>query len=956
MVKLKQVFFVASFSLATSILLIAQSNSSLVISVTDPNGNLVAGAPAVLSTDGDFRQNASGSDLGVISFRGLAAGRYLITLLVDGFKEYRSTVIEVKPGETKRLDIILELAEIESKVDVTLEDAADPTTSGNARDLRKEEINTLPTDPDELKRVLQAIAGPSLTGDEMQISVNGIPGATIPNKENIKLVRINRNVFSSQYEYSFGGGIEIFTDSDIKKISGWGGFNFNDARLNATSPYIGRRVPYQSRSFWYGFSAPLSKKSSITLYSNYNDSESSSVVNAIVLDQDFNPVEFRESYQTPRFSNYNDVYFNWDPNKKHKFVGVFSFEYGKADNSDLGGFSLESRANRNRNLGLSLAFTETYIINPNFVNSTRFSGRFDKNSTRGSTAAAAINVSEAFLGGGSQTDQETNNSRFEIYNDTTKKLGRLNFGFGGSVRGYRIEEISRSNFGGTYTFSGRTAPTLDANFQPVRDGSGNVIKSPITSLETYRRTLQLRNRGLNPSQIRALGGGADQFTIAGGRPDLSVNQIDYAIYQQNNFGLSETTGISFGLRYENQTNIRSRTNLAPRFGFTWSPKTKEKQKPERTLPKITVGYGLFYTRFGINNALSELQANSPERSYYFITDAAVLDRFPDAPSVSELQQSATLRSLRLIDDEIQSPRQNIVNINITKSLWQGLSVNAGYTRTYTSRSILTRNINAPLAAAAGSTAPPIFPFGNSRNVYETRSVGRNRSDRLFISTNLPQWKLFGKPTYSSFFYSYSKVQNNIVAGSSSPLDPYDFSREYGPSTSDGVHFLRGYFNLSLPKLFYLRGDFNIQTGSRFNIITGRDTNRDGIYAERPAFASNPNKPGVIRTPYGLLDPNPAPGDNLVPRNLARGPGVEEVNLYLSKTFGFHKDKTKKNEPRQRLNFSINVNNIFNKNNRGNPVGNLSSPNFLQFLSNSLSDGDFRSNSPRRMSLSTSFSF
>lgn len=933
----------------------AQSTSSLVVSISDPNGNIVAAANSELIGE-SVKQTAVSSELGVIAFRGIRPGKYELTITVDGFKPYKNVSIEIKPNEPKRIDIILELAEIRSNVEVNESEAVDPTTSGTARDLKKEEIDTLPTDPDELRRVLQAMAGPTLTGEEMPITVNGIPGGQLPNKENIKLVRINRNVFSAEFEYSYGGGIQIYTDGDIKKISGWIGFNFNDARFNATNPFVGRRVPSQSRSYNYGFSAPLGRKASVSVYSSYSDSETNSVVNAVVLDQNFSPVDFRASFDTPRFGSYNNLVLNWDPNKKHKFVGMFTFYYGNSDN-DLGGFTLESRANKTEYRTISLAATETYIINPNFVNTLRFSGQIDSNQTKGKTSGTAINVSEAFLGGGSPSEQETTNSRFELYNDVTQKFGRLNISFGGMIRGYRIEEFSRTNFAGTYTFSGRTAPVLDANFQPVVGPQGNVLTTQITSLESYRRTLLLRSLGFSNAQIRTLGGGSDQFTIASGEPDIGVGQYDYSLYQQNNFSLSETMGVSFGLRYENQTNIENRTNFAPRFGFTWSPKAKEKQKPERTLPRVTVGYGVFYNRFGVNNAMSELQANSPDRAFYFITDPAILDRFPTAPSVAELQQGATLRSLRLIDDEVRTPLYTLLNFNIAKNLWRGMSINAGYTRAHNSRSILMRNINAPLASAAGSTAPPVYPFGNSRNIYETRSEGRGRSDRVFVSVNLPPViKLFGKPGNISFWYQYSKSRNDVVSGSSSPLDPYDFSREWGPTPGDGVHSVFGYFQFSLPKMISIRGDFNLRTGSRFNITTGRDTNRDGIYTERPAFASDPTKPGLIQTEYGLLDPNPSPGANLIPRNLARGPGGAEVNIYLSKTFGFNKDKANKNAPRQRLNFGVWVNNIFNKNNKGNPIGNMSSPNFLRTVSSSSFDGEFRQSSPRRMQFSTSFSF
>ena len=262
---------------------------------------------------------------------------------------------------------------------------------------------------------------------------------------------------------------------------------------------------------------------------------------------------------------------------------------------------------------------------------------------------------------------------------------------------------------------------------------------------------------------------------------------------------------------------------------------------------------------------------------------------------------------------------------------------------------MSRNINAPLVGTG------VFPFGNSRSIYETRSEGRAVADRISVGVNFPQFKLFGQTPYAGVNYSFSKIRSNVASGSSSPTDPYDFSREWGPNPYDGVHSVSGYFGIGLPRGFYIYGNFSARTGTRFNITTGHDTNKDGFYSERPAFATNPNKPGVIQTKYGLLDPNPAAGDKIIPRNLGRGPSNTDFALYLTKTFGFHKDKANKNQPKQRLSFSVNCFNVLNINNKSNPVANMSSPNFLRPVSSS-PDGAFGQSSPRNFSFGTSFWF
>jgi hypothetical protein len=145
--------------------------------------------------------------------------------------------------------------------------------------------------------------------------------------------------------------------------------------------------------------------------------------------------------------------------------------------------------------------------------------------------------------------------------------------------------------------------------------------------------------------------------------------------------------------------------------------------------------------------------------------------------------------------------------------------------------------------------------------------------------------------------------------------------------------------------------------NRYNIITGLDTNGDGVFTERPAFADDPTQPGVIVTPFGAFDPSPAPGQALIPRNYGRGPGFFQVNLRVAKTFRFDSlfgspDKAgksgKADAKRYSLTFSAQAQNIFNNTNFGSFIGNLNSPLFGQ--------ANVTAGSARRLDLGMRFSF
>src|ERR1019366_8453112 len=63
-----------------------------------------------------------------------------------------------------------------------------------------------------------------------------------------------------------------------------------------------------------------------------------------------------------------------------------------------------------------------------------------------------------------------------------------------------------------------------------------------------------------------------------------------------------------------------------------------------------------------------------------------------------------------------------------------------------------------------------------------------------------------------------------------------------------------------------------------------------LFNGRPGIATDPAKPGLIQTAYGLLDPNPTPGERMLARNYGRGPGQFNVNLRIAKTIGFGKER------------------------------------------------------------------
>ena len=82
------------------------------------------------------------------------------------------------------------------------------------------------------------------------------------------------------------------------------------------------------------------------------------------------------------------------------------------------------------------------------------------------TPFPALNVSGAFISGGSQVGQAlSSNSRWELQNFLAWQKGTHALKFGGKVRGVSISDSNPNNFGGTYVFTGGFVPTLGCQQQ-----------------------------------------------------------------------------------------------------------------------------------------------------------------------------------------------------------------------------------------------------------------------------------------------------------------------------------------------------------------------------------------------------------------------------------------------------------------------------------------------------------
>lgn len=910
----------------------AQPNQGTIRGTTsDVQGSLVIDAEVTLTLPNGTVRTVRSGDTGQFSFANLSPGTYSIRVTKQDFAVFENPNVVVTAGRTTVLDVTLGVSIQETQVTVTDEAAVstDPESTAGAIVLNEKDLEALPDDPDDLEAALRALAGPGSGPEGGEIFIDGFSGGSLPPASSIREIRVNANPFSSEYDRLGFGRIEVFTKPGTDKLRGELEMEFEDGYFNSRNPFSTNKPPFRAWEFGGNIGGPLIKdRLSYFFDAEYSRSQSNALINAIVLDPSLNPFQLSQSVVTPDDEIEFSPRFDFQLNERNTLTFRYDFERETSDNSGVGGFNLASRSFSSRSTEHVVRVTHNSVISPTVVNESRFQFITRSDRELSENDAPTIQVLDSFTGGGANIgDAFADERQFEFFNSTSVVRGQHTIKFGGRLRHFNVENSSPSNFSGTFTF---------------------------TSLEQYRDTI-LDLPGAVPTQ----------FSIAGGDPVASVKQTDLGVFLQDDWRVNPKLTLSFGLRYETQTNIDSHGDFAPRFAFAYAPGAGPDRSPKTV---FRGGIGIFYERFNDNFTLQARRFNGINQQRFVITDPAILDSvvFNADGSVSNVPDVSDLASLpqttRLVSPDLRSPYTVQTAFGVERQLPFRSSISASYIHASTYRQLRSRNINAPLDG--------IRPIPDGGNIFQYESTGRSRQHQIVVN---------GRSRFSDSFsifanYSFAKAESDTDGAGTFPADSYNLSGEFGDASSDIRHRINFGGNFELPYGLELSPFITYRTGIPFNITTGIDSNGDSLFTERPAFATDLDRqcdfgsPGdpdirdcVVQTPFGNFDLQPLPGQEIVPRNYGRGPNFFVTNLRVSREFEIGKRKGSQGpadrwrggggrrggfnnplagpsgggqsndgdeeQPLFRLEIEVFFRNLFNTTNGGIPVGNLRSPFF-----------------------------
>ncbi len=889
----KSLWFFSLVVWACSLSLSAQTSSggsTLRGLVEDELGGILPGAKVTIVLPGGKTRVVTTAADGTFSIPNVNAGVYNFFVQIQGFQPF--VVSDLKMPHEEALTVTLVPASVEEATDIVAEAAGvsvEPDQNLTATVLGEDFIKDLPNNEDDLRDVLQALAGPGAgagSGGQSgaEIMVNGFRGGRLPPKEAIMRITINQNPYSAEFSQPGFGRIEIMTKPGNDNWRGSINTSFRNSALDARNAFALTKPDMNQQQFGFNLSGPLIKKK-MSFFANMDRTNfgGGSNTNAIIptgpfvanvlAPNDSTRFSVRVDYLINQKNTLGVSYNRSQRNNENQefavsFGGGFGFGGRGGGGGGFGGggaggsvnFTLPERGTDSASASNDLQFIGTTILSSRLINEARLRMGYDTRNAAARTQGVAINVLDAFNGGGSTTG--INNTRqfdYEIQDYLTYTLKKHTLKGGFQTQYNKQYSFSLSNFNGTYTF-----PSLGEYCRIA-----NVTCAP----------------GLSTT-----GRGIYQFTANTGAPVIRYGQHESSWFVNDDIRVSPTFTLSLGLRHEFQTNLPDKNNLAPRLGIAWSP-FKDKKTTFRA------GAGIFYQRLNDSQYGQTLRFDGSTQVSYVIQNPIFNPNYtPGAPLPGVASQNVQNTNITILDPNMKAPYSYNYNGSVERQLPFGLvgSVNLLYSKS--NHVFRTRNINAPRLELL-----PLTPSGNINdtrpnplkgNITQIEASAQSEFKAMFVRLDRRMGRNF------SFFANYSLTDIQSDAGL--PANNYDLRSEWGPVANRHSFFVMG--RISLPKGIGLNPMVSVRSGSPYNITLGQDANRDTSFNDRPVgLTRNADLPASLYSQViGCRSVSPtSPGTCLqtfadyltqnYPNGIrAIGPGNVSVNLNLSKTFGFGK--------------------------------------------------------------------
>jgi hypothetical protein len=766
------------------------------IIVQDQTGGILPGALVQVKGTETGNGHVALSDVtadsqGVALVRHLPAGRYAIEVAFPGFEPRVLPDVRVRAGDNNKRDVTLAIKRLDENVSVGRDRAtaaSDANSDRYSNVLSREQIDALPDDPEEMEKVLKEMGGPGAT-----IRVDGFRGGKLPPKSQIRSIRFSSGMFAAE---NHGGGmtfVDITTAPGIGPLRGGLDIGFRDDSMNARNAFQPQKGPEQTQQYSFNMSGSIIKdRTSFSLSAGgaalY---DSANIFAATPEGSRSGPI--RRPSERINFTGRLDHGLT----KTHTLRTIFQQNDNDQRNLGVGNFDLSDRAYSRTSSDSMFRLSESGPWSPTWFGEVRLQVRRSTTGAFSEVDAQTNRVLDAFTSGGAQQGGGRRATEIEWATNVDWARGKHAIRIGTLVEGGSYRSDSRTNHLGTFTFASL------ADYEAERPA-------------TYTRRI--------------------------GDPFVRYSQWQAGFFVQDDWRARKNLTLSGGLRYELQTNLDDRWNLAPRAGFAWSPFASGKTT-------VRGGGGIFYDWLDAQTYEQALRVDGLRQQDLVIRNPG----YPD-PFAGDSTQQVLPTSKYLLPDGLVMPMRAMINIGVSQQIRPMFMVNVNYNHTDGRHRFRGRNINAPLAD--GLRPDPAFG-----NITQVESTAKMTADTLNVGMNI---NLPARRTMVFANYAFIRQRNDADGAFSLPANSHDLTGEWGPATGVPSFMASTMLSTSIWKNIRMSLSATMQGGSPYNVTTGRDDNGDTVFNDRPEG---------------------------VRRNSARAKGTWDVGARVSYAFGFGQRET-----------------------------------------------------------------
>jgi len=472
-----------------------------------------------------------------------------------------------------------------------------------------------------------------------------------------------------------------------------------------------------------------------------------------------------------------------------------------------------------------------------------------------------------------------------------------------------------------------------------------------------------------PSVAAFLAGTANAFNITLGERGSVIDQRALGLFIQDQFAVNSRLTLDLGLRYEwhvtpterdnrfvvfdansgsleqvgvnvAQVYAQNNRNFEPRAGVAW-----QMTKNGRTV--LRAAYTKAVDEPG-TTAVRDTAGNPP-----FAVPLTAAGSIPLATAIDTTRPAGLAPAT--VDPRFRNAVVRSWNVNLQRQLAAELAMPVRYLGSAGGDLRISRNINQPIDGvrpfATVSASSSIMPGAALGNIIEVESSAYSRYNGAFVSATKRLSR--GLQFDGSYTWSKSLDTNSLNSSGFAVQNGYDIAAEYGPSDFDARHrfvlsvsYALPFSGNALTRGWQIASVVQAQSGNPVNIVTS-NASLNGL-----PNTVRPDLTGPIRIVGSVdqwFDPSvfaAVNGFGNLGRNAVVGPAFYNTDLSLVKNASAGRSA--------RLQFRVDVFDLFNHPNFGPPGSIVGSPTFGKITRTRLPTGE--AGSSRQIQLAVRMTF